>query len=82
MNEIKMRLQVFVENNSKQISFDNRQSGWRDMILKNATIFWRFKSIKKNYNDETTVPSGTKLDIISEGYIAFFPRFTRNFQSK
>ena len=66
-----MRLQVFEQNNCKQISFDTRQSGRRDMILRNGTIFWRFKNIKKNFNDEITNPSGTNLDIISEGYLSF-----------
>ena len=61
-----MRLQVFVQNNSKQISFDTRQSGRR-----NAIIFWRFKNIKKNYNDTITNDSGTKLDILAEGYHSF-----------
>ena len=63
-----MRLQVFVQNNNKQISFDTRQSGRRDMIFRNATSFWRFKNIKKNFNDTVTDTSGTKLDILEEGY--------------
>ena len=66
-----MRLQVFVENNSKQISFDTGQSGRRDMIIRNATIFWRFKNIKKNFNGIIADASGTKLDLISEGYHSF-----------
>ena len=41
------------------------------MILRNATVFWRFKNIKKNFNDEITDPLGTKLDIISEGCCSF-----------
>ena len=66
-----MRLQVFVENNTKQISFDTRQSRRRDMILRNATIFWRFKNIIKNNNDDISDASGTKLDILPEGYYSF-----------
>ena len=67
-----MRLQVFVQNNGKQISFDNRQGGRRDMILRNATIFWRLKNIKKNYNDTITDDTGVrKLDILPEGYYSF-----------
>ena len=66
-----MRLQVFVQNNQKQIHFDTRQSGRREMILRNATIFLRFKNIKKNYNDDITDASGTKIDVISEGYHSF-----------
>ena len=66
-----MRLQVFVQNNSKQISFDTRQSARREMILRNATIFWRFKNINKNYNDIIADAPGTRLDIISERYHSF-----------
>ena len=66
-----MRLQVFKQNNSKQISFDTRQSGRRDIILRNATIFWRFKNIKKNNNDTITDALETRIDIISEGYHSF-----------
>ena len=66
-----MRLQVFVQNNERQISFDNRQGGRRDMILRNATIFWKMKNIKKNDNDTITNDSGTKLDILAEGYYSF-----------
>ena len=63
-----MRLQVFVENNGKKFSFDTRQSGRREMILRNATVFWAFKNIMKNDNDTIFDSSGTKLDILSEGY--------------
>ena len=66
-----MRLQVFVQNNSKQISFDTRQSARREIILRNATIFWRFKNIKKNYNDKILDSLGAPVDVISEGYHSF-----------
>ena len=66
-----MRLQVFVQNNERQMSFDTRQSGRRDIILRNATILWKFKNIKKNFNDTITDDSGTKLDILAEGYYSF-----------
>ena len=41
------------------------------MIVRNATIFWRFKNIKKNFNDEITNDSGKKLDILAERYYSF-----------
>ena len=63
-----MRLQVFVENNRKTINFDVRQSGKFDMYLRNATIFWRFTNVKKSDNDTISDSSGTKLDILPEGY--------------
>ena len=66
-----MRLQVYVQNNKKTIAFDNRQSGKFDMYLRKATIFWRFKNIKKNNNDIITDSLGTRIDIISEGYHSF-----------
>ena len=66
-----MRLQVFVQNNKKQISFDARQGERRDMTLRNATIFWKVKNIKKNDNDTITNDSGTKLDILAKGYYSF-----------
>ena len=63
-----MRLQVFVQNNKKTINFDVRQSGKFNMYLRNATIFWRFKNVMKNDNDTISDSSGTKLDILAEGY--------------
>ena len=52
-----MRLQVFVENNGKKFSFDTRQSGRREMILRNATVFWGFKNIMKNDNNTISEPN-------------------------
>ena len=41
------------------------------MILRNATIFWRFENIKKNFIDTIKDDSGTKLDVLAEGYYSF-----------
>ena len=78
-----MRLQVFVQNNSEQVTFDTRQSDRREIILRNATIFWRFNNILKNHNDDIEDTLGTKIDIISEGYHSFqdFSNRTGDFQS-
>ena len=63
-----MRFQVYVENNKKIVNFDERQLQRHDMYLRNATIFWRMKNIKKGYNDDILDTSDTKVDTISEGY--------------
>ena len=66
-----MRFQVFIEKNNKIVNFDERQSGKYDMILRNATIFWRFQNIIENYNDQIRDNSNAKVDTISPGYHSF-----------
>ena len=66
-----MRFQVFVENNKKIVNFDERQSGRYDMYLRNATIFWKFKNIITDKNDQIRDSANAKVDTISEGYHSF-----------
>ena len=66
-----MRFQVYIEDNKKIVNFDERQSGKYDMYLRNATIFWKFKNIVKDENDEIRDNTNAKVDTISEGYHSF-----------
>ena len=66
-----MRFQVYIEDNKKVVNFDERQIQRFNMILRNATIFWKFKNIVKGENDEIRDNANAKVDTISEGYHSF-----------
>ena len=66
-----MRFQVYITDNNKVVNFEERQSGKYDMYLRNATIFWRFKNIITDKNDQIRDKLNAKVDTISEGYHSF-----------
>ena len=66
-----MRFQVYITDNHKIVNFQERQSGRYDMFLRNATIFWKFKNIVKDKNDQIRDNSNAKVDTILPGYHSF-----------